>query len=174
MAGLRATPSSHRHAELRREPDHRRNIDDRAFTRLCKPRRYGTGETNDGGRVQSDKSADILDCLRDEPPAQGRACIVNEDTNAAVVTQPLFDGRKIAWVGEIGRQDVDSNTRLVPKPRSKSLHSLLVAGHKHEIMSATGETVRVSRSDARGGSGDKDGGVFSHDLVLSEVASSGL
>lgn len=106
-------------------------------------------------------------------PTSSAACATKappraEDTNAAVVTQPRFDGRKLARVGEIGLQNVDSNTRLVAKRRSKSLHSLLVAGHQREIMSAAGGTVRLSRSDARGSSGDKDGGNFSHDLILSQ------
>jgi hypothetical protein len=86
--------------------------------------------------------------LRDEGSTQGRPSIIDENTNAAVVTQPRFHDRKLGRIREIGLQDVDSNTCLVAKPRSKSLHSLLIAGDQHEILSAASETVCVSRSDA--------------------------
>jgi hypothetical protein len=56
-----------------------------------------------------------------------------------VLTQPRLDARSVLYRGQVSRQDVNGDTRIVTQPRGNGIHAVLVARHLDQIAVTPGQ-----------------------------------
>lgn len=145
-----------RHAEFRCQPNYGADIDDRAFTRLRKPRSDRAGEPDERGCVERDESSNIVGRLLDEAARLSCPGIVDEDPDPGVFAQARFDSGKVVGLCEIRLEDIDCDAVLLAQVSRQCLQARLVAGDQYEVVAATCEALGVGGANARGSAGNKD------------------
>ena len=128
-----------------------------------RPRR----KAGDGGDVEADQAVHNIEIAVGEAAGRRDAGIVDEDADAVVVAQAVFDPRQVGAVREIGAHNVDLDPGLGAQARSEFLQPRLIAGDQNKIMPAPGKTVGVGRSDSGRCAGDENGWKLANDEVHS-------